>query len=601
MNKINICLVGTVNYLKQALTACEMLHKNNTEISNFYICVPDIDKYNSADIQNEVNSLTVGYTVKLVSPNQCSVKSFYGDMSFYYTAFELCCSLKPTIMKYVFDNTNCDKVIYVDTDIYCLNNINELADTLNSHNILLTIHRNKPYLDNQSSFYQDLSLFGSGAYNGGVIGVKRGEVGLSFIDWFGKSIEKGCFDDWRSPIEERMCPHSSFFGDQRWLDLVPSLFDGVYISRNIGANCSHWNIDGEELTTVDNKIYCNNNLITLLHLSEFNENNKYIWAGRNLTKSTTWVEIIDVYCSVLNKFNSLKFSVEYGFMRFSDGEVIQRNARRAYFKLLSYGKRLGDATPFNSKQVIKVSSHKQNSYDHISPEYRKVTLDGAFPFMIETVMPSWRYLGVESAQKYYADVRNPGTGFVSRDEAHILLNSAMLFPNSPALEIGCWMGWSAAHIAISEVSELHIVDPVLDIEPWKSSVRNSLSAVGVIEKCRFYAMYSPDCFNALPKHKWGFIFIDGNHDNDGPLTDAVFACNVASENSLIMLHDLRAPAVSAALSYLKRNGWNTGLYITTQIMGVAWRGKVTPISHSFDKRFPFNIPYHLDEFNVISN
>ncbi|WP_204249752.1 hypothetical protein [Gemmata sp. SH-PL17] len=46
------------------------------------------------------------------------------------------------------------------------------------------------------------------------------------------------------------------------------------------------------------------------------------------------------------------------------------------------------------------------------------------------------------------DRRAPHIGFVSRDEAAILYNTALRFRGRRALEIGCWLGWSTCHLAL---------------------------------------------------------------------------------------------------------------------------------------------------------
>lgn len=79
--------------------------------------------------------------------------------------------------------------------------------------------------------------------------------------------------------------------------------------------------------------------------------------------------------------------------------------------------------------------------------------------------------------------------------------------------------------------------------------------------------------------RWNFIFIDGNHNGDFPLRDAQVCATYAAQDCMILFHDLAFPEVAAGFAWLAHNGWNTRIYHTQQIMGVAWRGNVEPVTH----------------------
>src|SRR4029077_18014833 len=83
---------------------------------------------------------------------------------------------------------------------------------------------------------------------------------------------------------------------------------------------------------------------------------------------------------------------------------------------------------------------------------------------------------------------------------------------------------------------------------------------------------------------WSLIFIDGDHEGTAPLRDVKACATHAAGDAIILMHDLAAPAVAVAFNWLRAHGWNTMLYETMQIIGVAWRGKVKPIEHVPDPR-----------------
>jgi len=94
--------------------------------------------------------------------------------------------------------------------------------------------------------------------------------------------------------------------------------------------------------------------------------------------------------------------------------------------------------------------------------------------------------------------------------------------------------------------------------------------------------------------RWSLFFIDGNHEEPGPASDAAECARWAEDDCMMLFHDLNAPAVAEGLRTLKRLGWRTRIYDTAQIMGCAWRGNVEPVRHVRDPRVAWSRPAHLD-------
>src|SRR5271156_4382905 len=106
---------------------------------------------------------------------------------------------------------------------------------------------------------------------------------------------------------------------------------------------------------------------------------------------------------------------------------------------------------------------ERNRHDYISPGFQIVRPDAAFPNLAirDPSDHPWTYLRRQIPHHFYHDKRHPIVGFLSRDEAALLHNIALPFAGKRALEIGCWLGWSACHLALAGV-ELDIIDPKLD-------------------------------------------------------------------------------------------------------------------------------------------
>jgi predicted O-methyltransferase YrrM len=240
--------------------------------------------------------------------------------------------------------------------------------------------------------------------------------------------------------------------------------------------------------------------------------------------------------------------------------------------------------------------------DYVSPGLKCILLDSLFPNMRlgDKSNHPWRFLRRAVPHNWYVDRRYPLMGFVSRDEAMLLYNAALQFHNRPALEIGCWMGWSTAHLAAGGV-RLDVIDPGLREAHNFDSVTHALQAGESIDKVRLYPIASPagvDQLAELSKTKWSLFFIDGDHEAPGPVQDAHACLRHAAEDAMVIFHDMASPDVAAGLEVFHRAGWRTLVYQTMQIMGVAWRGSVTPMPHTPDPAVAWELPDHLSQFAV---
>ncbi len=135
-------------------------------------------------------------------------------------------SLKPMLISYLLEN-GFEKVLYADCDICFFADPAFLFRELDEASILLTPHWwNKDPLRDEESFF---SLFADGAFNAGFIGA--GGAGIPALQW------------WAEACLCRMEPDvlKGIFVDQRYLDLLPPLFENVRIIRHKGCNIGPWN------------------------------------------------------------------------------------------------------------------------------------------------------------------------------------------------------------------------------------------------------------------------------------------------------------------------------------------------------------------------
>src|SRR5215207_9104 len=237
------------------------------------------------------------------------------------------------------------------------------------------------------------------------------------------------------------------------------------------------------------------------------------------------------------------------------------------------------------------------TWDYVSRGLRDPRLKRLFPQMVagDRSQNTWPYLRSEIPHSWYVDARFPTMGFLSLDEATLLHALALPFAGKPGLEIGCWRGWSTAHLLAAGVV-LDVVDPILADEGPREEIRAIARGLGAADRTTLLGAPSPGGVVQAAERRgepWSFIFIDGDHEAPGPFLDAVAVAPYAADDAMIVFHDLASPHVAAGLDALRDLGWATRVFQTMQIMGVAWRGAAAPVSHHPDGRVAWTIPEHL--------
>lgn len=177
---------------------------------------------------------------------------------FQHTVVELCTAVKGQALVHFLEKGS-EKVVYLDPDIAVFNDLHELCDSLDDHDIILTPHVTIPEDTLMDIANNEICALKHGAYNFGFYAVKNSDNGLAFARWWRDRLINFCFDDIPNGI----------FTDQKWGDLVPCMFDGVLILRDPGYNVSTWNIS-HRIVGKKNGIYTVNNIpLKFYHFSGF--------------------------------------------------------------------------------------------------------------------------------------------------------------------------------------------------------------------------------------------------------------------------------------------------------------------------------------------
>lgn len=171
-----------------------------------------------------------------------------------YRASELCYATKPWALAEMF-RRGFDRAIYFDADIEVYSSLEPMVGMLDAASILLTPHLALPPSDVEG--VAEIDIVQAGAYNAGFLGLSRGAAADAFLKWWRQKLLHDC----------RVDVDRGYVGDQRWLDLVPGMFDGVRVVRHPGWNVGRWNLDRRPVTTANGELRVAGEPLVFFHFS----------------------------------------------------------------------------------------------------------------------------------------------------------------------------------------------------------------------------------------------------------------------------------------------------------------------------------------------
>jgi glycosyltransferase involved in cell wall biosynthesis len=176
----------------------------------------------------------------------------------------------------------------------------------------------------------------------GFIGLSKSEETFRFIQWWKERLWHYCLHDIQSGL----------FVDQKWLDMVPSFFDEVFILKEPGYNVSYWNLHEKKFSIRNNRLMVNGMPLKFFHFSgldidKMESISKYQTRYR-LNDFRKLRGLFELYKELLikNGYHEAK-AWPYSYNYFDNGEKIRDIDRRKYWimedKVAAFG------NPFETK------------------------------------------------------------------------------------------------------------------------------------------------------------------------------------------------------------------------------------------------------------
>lgn len=243
------------------------------------------------------------------------------DFTFRYTLLELDTAVKPWLMAQLFDR-GYDRVIYLDPDTFVYSRLTELDD--NPAFITLTPHLTMPVEDEGHA--RERGILVAGTWNLGFIAVTRDPQLDAFLKWWKGRLEHACVVE----------PERGLFTDQKWIDLVPGLFDRIAALRHEGYNVAYWNLAQRRVTRGAGQTFLvNEQPLRFFHFSGFDPSLPRQLSrhdpSRRVASTGDAAVLFDRYATALQAAGSESLRhARYAYAEFNDGSRIIDAARVAY-------------------------------------------------------------------------------------------------------------------------------------------------------------------------------------------------------------------------------------------------------------------------------
>ena len=249
------------------------------------------------------------------------------EMSFKYDVTELSTAVKPTLLALLIERFGERRVCYIDPDIWVMRPLTEVAEALRTSEIVLTPHLSGPIPDDGCApSEQDILI--AGAYNLGFLGLADGPQTRELLAWWAERLRDLCRAD----------PARGLMVDQRWIDLVPTLFTSTRLVRDETYNVAYWNLHTRRLARKGRGFTVNGDPLTFFHFSGFDPRRP-----TSLSKHQTRHQVADgsPLATLLERYAERQFAEGYldsctwgyGLAEFDNGLRLDPVMRRLYLGL----------------------------------------------------------------------------------------------------------------------------------------------------------------------------------------------------------------------------------------------------------------------------
>lgn len=309
-----MCTIVSANYLARARVLMQSFRETHPGWDLEVLVVDEIGDHFDPELED------FGVTELRELPIR-SPRRFF----FRYSVIELNTAAKAPFLKWLFQKRGYDRVLYLDPDIEVYSTLHEVDEAFDEGALMCLV----PHLtgindDNKKP--TELEILAAGTYNLGFIALARHPQLMQFLDWWWQKMEFDCVVDFEAGL----------FVDQKWIDLVPGIFDDVRIIRNEGYDVAYWNLGHRRVHRRNDGSYqVNDDRLVFFHFSGLDP-----LAPKSFSKHQDRFELedlgderglVDAYCNAVKAAGHRECcNWSYAYDRFDDGSPIIEELRALY-------------------------------------------------------------------------------------------------------------------------------------------------------------------------------------------------------------------------------------------------------------------------------
>ena len=206
----NFCTLFDSNYIHKGIALHQSLINVNCDFNLFILALDDdcFYKLTNLNLQNV-------FVIKLENFETKELLSVKKSR----TIAEYCWTCGPSLIYYCINKFSLDSCTYLDSDMMFYKSPKTIFDEIGDNSIAITEHFTEKIDELTGRFCVQFVYF------------KNDTEGLSALKWWRDKCIEWCF----SRFEDGK------YGDQKYLDYFPSLFEKICILKNRGAGVAQWN------------------------------------------------------------------------------------------------------------------------------------------------------------------------------------------------------------------------------------------------------------------------------------------------------------------------------------------------------------------------
>jgi GT2 family glycosyltransferase/glycosyltransferase involved in cell wall biosynthesis len=213
---VHVCTVINKAWLAHARALAESLRTHEPDARLSVLVVDSLDGFVDPSAE----------PFEILAPGDLEIADF-AAMSARYDITELCCALKPAIIRHLLDGD--EPIVYLDSDVRVFAALDGLGDALREHPFLLTPHLLAP-LGDDGREPSELAILLAGSSNLGFAAARSTPEVVELLQWWSARLRDG----------SRLDPAAGLVYDQRWTDLMPGISAQVGRWRDPGVNAGYW-------------------------------------------------------------------------------------------------------------------------------------------------------------------------------------------------------------------------------------------------------------------------------------------------------------------------------------------------------------------------